>query len=480
MDGHRQEFTMIKKLLILGLLLLNHNLFGQAAGDYRWSRYQSGSNPPVTANYLLSGKNVIYVSKGSGATDTRTGLSKYDPTLPFATVNAAKTASATGDTIQVLPGNYTATSSLAKDGVNWNLSVGATIALQNADGFGLFDDGGAAMTFSVSGYGDLSGSVLDTEFGSCYLIRASNAASNISVVCRDISLTGSSDGECGAVFSTGTIAVNFRYMVSMGGNNYGVWWDNGPMFINGLKITSDFVGISSYCNATPTGDAYYTVDEIVGACAVVNYGSDSTAACWIESKILRQTGGESSYGSVANQGNNRLYVHAQKLFGRIDTTNSGGLLYVTSDKVSATYNGVAGGALLNLSGATGSSRIAVHQWDSNGFTGSMIVAGGGYAQLYQGDYIAGTGANGVMVSSGTLRISDLLINTASGTSTNPITKTGGTLIIDRATLVASGTQLSISATSAQNVVIYGAQANTAVSGTVTQQVGTVIVNSAVQ
>lgn len=61
MDGHRQEFTMIKKLLILGLLLLNHNLFGQAAGDVRGLSYYTGTST-VPQNITLSGTGVITIT----------------------------------------------------------------------------------------------------------------------------------------------------------------------------------------------------------------------------------------------------------------------------------------------------------------------------------------------------------------------------------------------------------------------------------
>ncbi len=55
---------------------------------------------------IPSNTKVILVSKADKATDNRTGLSKYDNTYPFATIQAAITAWASGDCIIVQPGTY--------------------------------------------------------------------------------------------------------------------------------------------------------------------------------------------------------------------------------------------------------------------------------------------------------------------------------------------------------------------------------------
>lgn len=52
---------------------------------------------------------IVHVSKATAATDTRGSYSKYDLTVPFATIAAAISASASGDVIQVGPGTYSET-----------------------------------------------------------------------------------------------------------------------------------------------------------------------------------------------------------------------------------------------------------------------------------------------------------------------------------------------------------------------------------
>jgi hypothetical protein len=89
--------------------------------------YNDLSNLPV-----LRTEGVIWVSKGSNATDTRTGLNVYDVFRPFATVGAAETAAGLGDVIRVLPGDYSAETALAgKDGVTYQGMHGAILPAFN-------------------------------------------------------------------------------------------------------------------------------------------------------------------------------------------------------------------------------------------------------------------------------------------------------------------------------------------------------------
>lgn len=60
----------------------------------------------------FQGSGVIYVSTGTGSTDNRAGLSKYDKTRPFATVTAAGDAMTDGDTLMVSTGTHVLTKTL--------------------------------------------------------------------------------------------------------------------------------------------------------------------------------------------------------------------------------------------------------------------------------------------------------------------------------------------------------------------------------
>lgn len=72
----------------------------------------------LATSLLPTSSNIIYVSKDANATDTRTGLSKYNSFRPFATIANAMGVAVSGDTIVVLPGAYTNI-----DSISWVLGV---------------------------------------------------------------------------------------------------------------------------------------------------------------------------------------------------------------------------------------------------------------------------------------------------------------------------------------------------------------------
>jgi hypothetical protein len=105
----------------------------------------------------FDGRKVLFVAKGDAATDTRTGLSAYDTTQPFATIQAAITAASSGETIHVLSGTYSGAVTL-KDGVDIVCDPGVVITRSyTADGSSeyLVSDNGAAVNCRILGRPDL-------------------------------------------------------------------------------------------------------------------------------------------------------------------------------------------------------------------------------------------------------------------------------------------------------------------------------------
>lgn len=175
------------KRLLFALLLVPIICFGQTQGTYRWSRIAGGSAPPDVAYVNFDGANVIHVSKGSAATDTRTGLSKYDATKPFATLTAAKTAAVSGDVIVVQPGIYNERN-LAKNGVDWYFFPGSQIVYTGTEAGAIFDDTSAygvngPVVSKICGYGSFENSSTKPDGGSLPyntgVVFAYNASSNI-------------------------------------------------------------------------------------------------------------------------------------------------------------------------------------------------------------------------------------------------------------------------------------------------------------
>lgn len=394
-----------------------------------------------------------------------------------------------GDLIRVGPGAYAISDSLAKNGVNWDFALGAivTLALDTAI-TGIWDDGGADMTFSVAGDADFIRltSAVASSAGS-RLIHVGGANSDIAIACRDLVHISESDEDLRTIDQiTGKLGVNFRHLrtVADNGSPYAVWWENGPCYLRGVTMRSGGAVIYPICNTAPTGDLYVEAEEIVSerGAGVAGNGSNVDAACWIVAKVIRGVSNNQS-GSVLLGGSNKVYVHAQKLFGPVNTSNggggTGGLFYVTADKVSAVTDGTDGdSSLLNLSLPNTTSRIAIKHYDAAGFAGSMFNVSVGTATLLGGEYVGSNGSGGLEISGGTVRAQNMRVDTSANPAGNPVAKTGGTLILDGCALVANATRDSITSPTAQTVKIYATTvANKAKSSNVTIQVGSLIVDA---
>lgn len=435
-----------------------------------------------------SAGHLIYVTQSTTATDTRTGLSAYDPAKPFATLGAAKSAASSGDTILVGPGSYSITASLAKNGVNWWFSPGASVMRSDDNAEGIWDDGGSAMQFTVDGAGDFT----QRNFVGFNAINCSHADSVIVIRVRNLTSHADGDGNVNLINSSaGKLFVSFNEALcddggaGGGGDNHGVWWLNGEMHVEGKRLycpTGGYYGVGGSVSATPTGDGFVNIDEIVSDQAPIytTSGTDTAAALWVRTQVAKNVGA-SGLGVVAS-GNNRLYVTAQKIFGTVACNGSGSpLFYLESDKVSAVANGTNGGEnLLQIALAGAVARITVRHWDVNGHTGDTMTVSAGSVELRGGDLVAGT-AKGMIISGGTSRAQGLRIDTSGSSSQNPVTKSGGTLVLDGCTLVAEGTRDSITSGTAQNVKVYnGTVTNRAKNANITIQVGSLTVDSNVQ
>lgn len=97
-------------------------------------------------NTFNKGK-IIYVDSIYGNNNT---AQKYNQFAPYQTPTAANAAAVSGDLIEVLPGAYTVTTALGKDGVNWYFHAGAAITNNTTN---IFDDLGSVQTYNITGYG---------------------------------------------------------------------------------------------------------------------------------------------------------------------------------------------------------------------------------------------------------------------------------------------------------------------------------------
>lgn len=129
----------------------------------------------------LSGKT-IYVDAGVG-TDTRTGLSKYDITKPFLTIETAVAASVTGDLVYVRAGTYTINSQINLN-LKGNLFFEAGATVNVALNIVAFSYSQNSVPISILGYANF---VLIAGTAGVLTMPSGNDATAVQFECNSIS-----------------------------------------------------------------------------------------------------------------------------------------------------------------------------------------------------------------------------------------------------------------------------------------------------
>lgn len=432
--------------------------------------------------------NLIFVDPINGNDSTGSAGSN----TPFLTLSAALSAYAAGHTIYVFPGEYSITAPLT--GGNWYFCPGSTVT------YDVYDDLNHIFEISsgdclVFGHGkfvkilSVSESISDPENGAIKI-----SGGNVTFKCQSVQTKitpGAGDVNSGSVLFQSGGSLYFECDQALGDPSlisqiqYGIWWTGG----NGGAVVKStlYVGCSIGSAVDGSGSSanfYYNADEvgqrINGAYGIAVFGTDSSAALWVRSGTVM---GDYVDAAIQIVGVNKLYVTAQKIFGLIYSGPSAGLWYISSDKISLTDSGSAGFSgegWVACEGGTGF--LSIKHWYSPEInpTTKFITMDGGSLVVDGGFMQATSNVAGITNTSGTLRLNGVRIDTTANSGTSPITKAGGTVILDDVVLVSQGANNSIGAGAAQNVLVYGGAANNAVHANVTQQVGTLVVNALVQ
>jgi hypothetical protein len=371
-------------------------------------RLPGSALPPADAINSVPAAAVLVVSAGATVTAARGQLDK-----PFATPALAQAAANSGDVIHVYPGSYTVTAPLGKNGVNWHLHPGATLTATN-DGSGsvsLFSDGGSPMTFEVSGRGKLivAGTVGD-DTAPAAAVLVTNASSVITVHAATIQATasGGEDSPTAAIYQTaGTLTVTADLVDGAGGSSWAIFWANGGMLVNALRITGAAACIGTSVNTTATGDMTVHANSIIGGdYAISTVSTDSQAKVWITADdIYSNTGG---LEAISHNGG-KLYVDAQKVMN-----GSGGSGYAAVHILAGEF----WGEILKISGGNGSdltnnrkgisvsggvATIGVGQIEDLGFLNQGVVVTGGTLNL-ESKTLTMTNGDAVTCPAGTVNL----------------------------------------------------------------------------
>lgn len=414
------------------------------------------------AAVVAAGKTILVdATNGDDGTGASGRLDK-----PFLTLGAAKTAANSGDTVFARPGSYAVTDSILKDGVGWVHPPGQSVAKTVTTGaIGIMDDAGAAVACDISGDADMLLTVNTNGSEADYVgtVRLTNASSNVTIRARSIGVSqiGSSINSPMAInASNGSLRVICSEAIygedtSVAMDGIGIYWEHGLCIVEAPQIWATQTPVWTQSSGTAVENIYIRAREIFATGAATNtfspgvifasnVATNPNAAVWVTADIIKAAAG-SVYCSVGigvgGEGDGKMYVQCQKLFG--DVRCAGGdaaLAYITSTKIEAIHNTGGGGVNALFAYVTnGTLRYDVGHHDPKAFTGPAFVVTGGTMLAQDIEYTSGSGSGGMVISGGTVTLRNCIIDTRANNGVDSITISDGTLeLIDCVILAEAG------------------------------------------
>lgn len=285
---------------------------------------QDGAFVRAKAGLLSPAGKILVVDQVNGSDST--GSRAYRG-RPFATPEAANDAALAGDFVSVLPGTFTLTEALGKNGVNWHLMPGVTLTADStADAVAyVFNDAGSAMTFKVSGAGVLrvTGIVPDSDTP-CACVRLANSSSVVRMECSKLDMAAdpnSNNAFGSAVYHLdGSLRIDCDTITAADG--FCAWWLNGDSRIIASEISSGGdATLYASCSSTPTGDFFVSAESIANTnpsgTTIDGFSPNAEAKFWVQAKLI-----SSIFHAVGLTGG-KTYIDAQKMSGNTASTTSG-------------------------------------------------------------------------------------------------------------------------------------------------------------
>lgn len=448
---------------------------------------------------LVNGGKLLYVdgTNGNNANAAR-GTRRA-----FATLQAAKTAAQSGDTIIVLPGTYT-DRNLLKTGVNWHFMAGSIVYRTQGDEAGaIFDDSASgsngAISCTITGDGEFrhnDPTVYNIGYGGPELYVApglvfyiENPATRIHCRCHRIYGTGDTVAAIFSIFivNCAQLVIECHEMLCESDAQIGnVFWFAGEFhltakIIRSRRLTSDNGGTYSLWAVEPAGGSstnWFIKADLIEheTYSVIAFeGNSANYKVWIFALEIRSVndgqlqGGVDPVNTAAIEcyGGGKLYVDCQKiqsaspasgLRGGPVVNQTGGELWLRAMK--ATHLSRAdqtGNQPLFIKQTGGTSFYTVQQWEHSGnYTGDGVIVSGGTADIRGGTLKVNNG-KAIVHNGGVQRLHQMKIHSDATNSANnqPIYAAAAGLTLDGCVLMAPALAYSVDAASAQAVQIHG-------------------------
>lgn len=385
----------------------------------------------------------IWVDKTNGDNSTGVaGMIQY----PFKTITAAQSAASSGDTIVVLPETYSNDTALGKDGVSYyffpNTSVINSENIWTANG----------ISFKVMGYGYFS-----TTGGDGYQVM--NLSNSANVEMQAYAINGENIGGGDIAVNSSSI-LHLSVIKSVVGYGYAfVSNTGGQIYASGHTLQG---GISLVASTSSTSKIFTNFQEnIMNTPAGIpfSYGiSYGGGLIEVRGKIVVEDGAVNTtlilHNAAASGGSNETGI---RIYDDIDIQQDGAKL---------------------MTGFAGSSTAPCHVYgnvvNSSGTTATPIVVGNSNSDIIlHGNLYLYSGSNpAISISNGKLTVKGKVVALSNDAAAHGITKSGGTLILDRCVIVNThASSNSVYAATSQNVIAYNPFYKNAVHGNITEQVG---------
>jgi hypothetical protein len=233
---------------------------------------------------------------------------------------------------------------------------------------------------------------------------------------------------------------------------------SGTVRVHAHRIVAANTGFQIGC-----ADCYIRADWIEGIATgngLFDYSNTFGTASdtlWVEAMVIKTHYLFSIYHNVG-----KWYFKCEKIWGAIWQGEAGGgasQLFVETQKLAYAAEQLTGGVLVDLT--NGESHIRIMKMETNvpaGANAALVRVQAGAHRLDVGDLRVLQGDNGVNVTGGALRLFGR-VDTSAQSTKYPLTISGGSVILDRCTLVAHASAASIIGDLA--VTALGSYANTA-------------------
>ncbi|MBK7298620.1 MAG: hypothetical protein IPI91_19220 [Flavobacteriales bacterium] len=324
--------------------------------------------------------------------------------------------------------------------------------------YGMFDDEGTAMTFSVGGFGEFHMTSVSEDYTFVHAVKTSHVDSVVTVNGKSLkaSTNDGADSSGAIMGKNGSLTAEFEEIES-DGYGYCVYWEDGPMHVTAKRIKgfqNGAVAANTLLGISVVGKFWVQADSITcttsDTAETVSAGiNDPQAQVWIRALEISRTGGG---GRAVNLGGGKVYIEAQKISAsnneaiKVSQNVATAQAWITAQKITG------GSKQVLITGGT--AYIDCPHLEEGPSQAVGVDVQGGTLYLNSQTMTAVNG-DGVTISGGTCHINGLTIDTSGTATKNPIVKSGGTLTLNDCTLIPEATRNAVEAATAQTVYSNG-------------------------